>query len=57
MNAKFLLAHTLKARVSFKFRRSYVSKYKLSTSNVLTRYISLCRQLKYPRGDKFCELS
>ena len=43
MDAKFLLAHTLKARVSFKFRRSYASKYKLSPPNVLTRYISLCR--------------
>ena len=30
MDAKFLLAHTLKARVSFKFRRSYVSKYKFT---------------------------
>lgn len=56
MDAKFLLAHTLKARVSFKFRRSYVSKHKLSTSNVLTHYSSLCRQLKYPRNDKFCRL-
>lgn len=56
MDAKFLLAHTLKARVSFKFRRSYVSKYKLSTPSVLTHYISLCRRLKIPRGDKFCEL-
>ena len=43
MDAKFLLAHTLKARVSFKFRRSYVSKHKLSTSNVLTHYSSLYR--------------
>ena len=57
MDSKFLLAHVLKARISFKFRRSYVSKHKLSTSNVLTHYSSLCRQLKIPRGDKFCELS
>ena len=46
MDAKFLLAHTLKASVSFKFRRSYVSKYKLSTPSVLTHYSSLCRRLK-----------
>ena len=57
MDANFLLAQTLKARISFKFRRSCVSKYKLSTSNVLTRYSSLCRRLKIPRGDKFRELS
>ena len=57
MDANFLLAQTLKARISFKFRISCVSKYKLSPPDVLTHYSSLCRQLKYPRGDKFCELS
>lgn len=57
MDANFLLAQALKARVSFKFRISCVSKYKLSPPNVLTHYSSLCRQLKYPRSDKFCELS
>lgn len=46
MDANFLLAHVLKARISLKFRRSYVSKYKLSPPNVLTHYSPLSRQLK-----------